>query len=32
MCLGSKSKINDFIHEDRTNIPLTMEHEVPKFL
>ena len=27
-CLGSKSKINDFILEDRTNIPLTLEHEV----
>ena len=28
MCLGSKSEINDFIHEDRTKIPLTLEHEV----
>ena len=27
MCLGSKSKINDFIL-DRTKIPLTLEHEV----
>ena len=28
MCLGSKSEINDFILEDRTKIPLTLEHEV----
>ena len=29
MCVGSKSDINDFIHEDRTKIPLTLE---PEFL
>ena len=28
ICLGSKSEINDFILEDRTKIPLTLEHEV----
>ena len=28
MWLGSKSKMNDFIFEDTTNIPLTLEHEV----
>ena len=28
MCLGSKSEINDFILEDRTKVPLTLEHEV----
>ena len=28
MCLGSKSEINDFILEDRTKIPQTLEHEV----
>ena len=28
MCLGSKSEINDFILADRTNTPLTLEHEV----
>ena len=28
MCLGSKSKMNDFLLEDRTKIPLTLEHEV----
>ena len=28
MCLGSKSKINDFILEDRTKILLTLEHGV----
>ena len=28
MCLGSKSKENDLISEDRTHIPLTLEHEV----
>ena len=27
MCLGSKSEINNFILEDRTKIPLTLEHE-----
>ena len=29
MCVGSKSDINDFILEDRTKIPLTLE---PEFL
>ena len=28
MYLGYKSEINDFILEDRTKIPLTLEHEV----
>ena len=28
MRLGSKSAINDFTIEDRTKIPLTLEHEV----
>ena len=28
MRLGSKSELNDFILEDRTKIPLTLEHEV----
>ena len=28
MCLGSNSEINNFILEDRTKIPLTLEHEV----
>ena len=28
MCLGSKSDINDFILEDSTKIPITLEHEV----
>ena len=28
MCVGSKSKKSDFILEDRTKIPLTLEHEV----
>ena len=28
MCLGLKSEINNFILEDRTKIPLTLEHEV----
>ena len=28
MRLGSKSEINDFTIEDRTKIPLTLEHEV----
>ena len=28
MCLGSKSEINDFILEDSTKIPITLEHEV----
>ena len=28
MCLGSKFKINDFILEDRTKIPLILEHDV----
>ena len=28
LCLGSKSKINDFTLEDRTKIPLTLEHEI----
>ena len=28
MCLGSKFKINDFILEDRTKIPLILEHGV----
>ena len=28
MRLGSKFEINDFILEDRANIPVTLEHEV----
>ena len=28
MCLDSKSEINNFILEDRTKIPLTLEYEV----
>ena len=28
MCLGPKSEISDFILEDRTKIPLTLEYEV----
>ena len=26
VCLGSKSVIKDFIHKDRTKMPLTMEY------
>ena len=26
MCVGSKSVINDFIHKDRTKMPVTMEY------
>ena len=28
MCLDPKSDINDFILENRTKIPVTLEHEV----
>ena len=28
MCLGSKYEIDDCIFEERTKIPLTLEHEV----